>query len=53
MSGRQETAADRPLIEHASKAFRSSGFNLKEALVELAVGWEFLPEGEKAYVANH
>jgi hypothetical protein len=53
MSGRQETAADRPLIEHASKAFRSSGFNLKEALVELAVGWEFLPEGEKLYGANH
>jgi Protein of unknown function (DUF1592)/Protein of unknown function (DUF1588)/Protein of unknown function (DUF1587)/Protein of unknown function (DUF1595)/Protein of unknown function (DUF1585) len=39
MSGRPETSADRPLIEHASTAFRSSGFQLKEALVQLAVGW--------------
>jgi hypothetical protein len=46
MSGRPETAADRPLIEHATKAFRASGFQFKEALVELAVGWEFRPEGE-------
>jgi hypothetical protein len=53
MSGRPESSADRPLIEHATEAFRKSGFQLKEALVQLAVGWGSRPEGEVAYVADY
>jgi hypothetical protein len=53
MSGRPETAADRPLIEHALEAFRGSGFRLKEALVQLAVGWGSRPQGENVNVATN
>jgi hypothetical protein len=53
MSGRQERAADRPLIEDALEAFRSSGFQLKEALVQLAVGWGSRPEGELVHGTDY
>ncbi|HZL56248.1 MAG TPA: DUF1592 domain-containing protein, partial [Bryobacteraceae bacterium] len=40
-AGRQDTAADRPLIREVSDAFRRSGFQFKELIVALTVLREF------------
>jgi hypothetical protein len=41
VSGRPETAADRPLIRHVAESFRSSQFKFQQMIISLMVAREF------------
>jgi hypothetical protein len=41
VSGRSETAADRPLIRHVAESFRSSQFKFQQMIISLMVAREF------------
>jgi len=54
MSGRQDTPADRPVLNQALDAFRKSDYRFKELMVALARLREFPDSGRTTNVAgNH
>jgi hypothetical protein len=53
MAGRQDTPADRPLLNRALEEFRNSGFRFKELLVSLVKAREFEPARRIVNVASH
>jgi hypothetical protein len=54
MAGRQDTPADRPLLNHAFEDFRNSQFRFKELVVSLIRWRDAVPAGSNAHVAgNH
>lgn len=54
LSGRSETAEDRPLIRHVTEEFRNSSFRFKELILSLVVSREFPQEMQRLDVStNH
>jgi hypothetical protein len=54
MAGRQDTPADRPVLNQALEAFRKSDFRFKELMVKLVVLSEFPDRGRTTNVpSNH
>ena len=53
MSGRQDTPADRPVLNQALEAFRKSDYHFKELMVALVKLREFPESGRTAHVANN
>ena len=53
MSGRQDTAADRPALTQALEAFRKSDYKFKELMFALATSREFSGSGRTVNVASN
>ncbi len=53
MSGRQDTAADRPVLNRAYEAFRKSDYRFKELMVALVKLREFPDSGRTTNVASN
>ncbi len=53
MSGRQDTAADIPMIHMALGDFQKSGYRYKELVVSLVQQWDTLPAERNVNVASN
>lgn len=53
MTGRQETSADRPVLNRATEDFRDSQFRFQEMLVSLIKAREFGTAGKETHVARN
>ena len=53
MSGRQDTPADRPVLNRALETFRKSDYKFKELMVALATSKDFSVSGSTVHVANN
>ena len=53
MSGRQDTAADRPVLSQALDAFRKSDYRFKELVISLVKASESSDSGRAVHGASH
>jgi hypothetical protein len=53
MAGRQDTPADRPVLNQALEAFRKSGYHFKDLMVALVKSRDFPESRRSGDVASH